>query len=86
MNSTFSARALDAPPSRSSSDVRLYRLADVLERIPISKSSWFEGVKSGKYPKGYRLGARVTVWRSDDIDRLIEQCTSLNPFSGLARS
>jgi prophage regulatory protein len=83
MESSIEAPEFSAPLLRSATDVRLYRLADVLQRIPISKSSWFDGVKSGKYPKGYRLGARVTVWRSDDIDRLIERFTSLNPFSAL---
>lgn len=50
----------------------LYRLRQVLARIPVSKSSWFEGIKSGRYPRGYQLGPRTTVWRSDDIDRLIQ--------------
>jgi prophage regulatory protein len=76
------ARASEAP-SDGPSDVRLYRLSDVLDRIPISRSSWFAGIQAGRYPRGYRLGSRITVWRSDDIDRLIEQCTSLNPFAGL---
>lgn len=50
----------------------LYRLPQVLARIPVSKSSWFEGIKSGRYPRGLQLGPRTTVWRSDDIDRLIQ--------------
>lgn len=50
----------------------LYRLKQVLARIPVSKSSWFDGVKSGRYPRGYHLGPRTTVWRSDDIDRVIQ--------------
>lgn len=50
----------------------LYRLKQVLERIPVSKSSWFEGIKSGRYPRGLHLGPRTTVWRSEDIDRLID--------------
>ena len=39
--------------------------------IPISKSSWWAGVKSGKYPKPVKLGARTTVWRVEDISALI---------------
>lgn len=49
----------------------LYRLKQVLERIPVSKSSWFAGIKAGRYPHGLNLGPRTTVWRSEDIDRLI---------------
>lgn len=50
----------------------LYRLPQVLALIPVSKSSWFEGIKAGRYPRGFQLGPRTTVWRSDDIDRLIQ--------------
>ena len=53
-------------------EVRLYRLPDVLARIPVSRSSWFAGIQVGRYPRGHHLGPRTTVWRSDDIDRLIE--------------
>ncbi len=49
----------------------LYRLKQVLERIPVSKSSWFQGIKAGRYPRGMSLGPRTTVWRSEDIDRFI---------------
>ena len=32
--------------------------------IPISKSSWWEGVKTGRYPEAIKLGANTTVWLS----------------------
>jgi len=40
--------------------------------IPISKSTWWNGVKSGRYPKSIKLSERVTVWRVEDIRSLIE--------------
>ena len=40
--------------------------------IPISKSSWWEGVKTGLYPEAIKLGANTTVWREDDVRRLID--------------
>ena len=40
--------------------------------IPVSKSTWWAGVKDGRFPKPLKLGARVTVWRVDDIRELIE--------------
>lgn len=40
--------------------------------IPISKSSWWAGVKSGRYPKPVKLGPRTTAWRVEDIRHLIE--------------
>lgn len=39
--------------------------------IPIGKSSWWEGVKSGRFPKPVKLGPRTTVWRVEDIRQLI---------------
>lgn len=41
--------------------------------IPVSKSSWWAGVKSGKYPKPVKLSARCTCWRVEDIRSLITQ-------------
>ncbi|WP_370172513.1 MULTISPECIES: helix-turn-helix transcriptional regulator [Hyphomonas] len=40
--------------------------------IPVSKSTWWAGVKDGRFPKPLKLGARVTVWRVEDIRELIE--------------
>jgi prophage regulatory protein len=41
--------------------------------IPVKKSTWWAGVKSGRYPQPVRtLGARVTAWRVEDIRALIE--------------
>jgi prophage regulatory protein len=37
--------------------------------IPISKSSWWDGVKKGKYPQPIKIGDNITVWRSDDIQQ-----------------
>ena len=40
--------------------------------IPVSKSTWWQGVKAGRYPQPVRtLGARITVWRIEDIRSLI---------------
>ena len=39
--------------------------------IPISKSSWWSGVKTGKYPQPVKLSARCTCWYVDDIRKLI---------------
>jgi prophage regulatory protein len=40
--------------------------------IPVSKSTWWAGVKDGRFPKPRKLGKRVTVWRVEDIRELIE--------------
>lgn len=36
--------------------------------IPVSKSTWWAGVKSGRYPQPVRtLGPGITAWRASDI-------------------
>ena len=41
--------------------------------IPVSKSTWWEGVRTGRYPQPVRtLGLRITAWRVEDIRALIE--------------
>ncbi|HAT6936577.1 TPA: AlpA family phage regulatory protein [Legionella pneumophila] len=40
--------------------------------IPVGKSTWWEGVRSGRYPKPVKLGPRITAWRVEDIRKLIE--------------
>lgn len=40
--------------------------------IPVSKSTWWAGVKSGRYPKPVKLSTRVTAWRVEDIRAFID--------------
>lgn len=46
--------------------------------IPVSKSSWWSGVKNGKFPKPYKLGERTTVWRVEDILALINNMEAVH--------
>lgn len=39
--------------------------------IPVKKSCWWAGVKSGRYPAPVKLAPRVTAWRVEDIRALI---------------
>jgi len=40
--------------------------------IPISRTSFLNGIKSGKYPKPVKtLGKRTTAWKVEDIRALI---------------
>jgi hypothetical protein len=40
--------------------------------IPVKKTTWWDGVRSGRFPKPVKLGPRITVWRAEDIRALIE--------------
>ena len=52
--------------------LRLKQILAPMGPIPVSKSTWWAGVKDGRFPKPMKLGARVTVWRVEDINDLIE--------------
>ena len=49
------------------------RLPTILEIFPIGKSTWWQGVKDGKFPKPVKLGERTTAWKVEDIKALIEK-------------
>jgi prophage regulatory protein len=44
--------------------------------IPVSKSTWWAGIKTGRFPKPVKLGPRITAWRVEDIRALIEDARS----------
>lgn len=60
---------LDSPKNMAG----FLRLPEVLERFPVGRSTWWAGVKSGNYPRGYKLSSRVTAWREEDISALIQK-------------
>jgi predicted DNA-binding transcriptional regulator AlpA len=49
------------------------RLAQVLAIIPLSKSTWFEGCRAGRYPKPVKIGPRASAWKAEDIAALVER-------------
>lgn len=48
------------------------RLSEILKLIPVGKTTWWAGVKSGRFPKPIKLGERITVWRVEDIYEFIQ--------------
>ena len=55
-------------------DEGFVRLSSILAPqgpIPIGRSTWWAGVKSGRFPKPVKLGPRTTVWKVEDIRKLI---------------
>lgn len=60
-------------------DVGFVRLSQILGNkemgippiIPISRSAWWSGVKSGRYPQPLKLSPKCTCWRVEDIRALI---------------
>ena len=53
--------------------VRLKSILAPIGPIPVSKSTWWAGIKSGRFPKPVKLGPRITAWRVEDIHTLIDR-------------
>jgi len=49
----------------------LLRIRGVLSRFPVSRATWYAGIKAGRYPAPVSMGPRAVAWRSSDIDALI---------------
>lgn len=47
------------------------RLPEVLRLYPVSRSTWWAGVRTGRYPRPVKLGKRATAWRVEDIRDMI---------------
>ncbi len=61
------------PPQYQLPKEGFVRLRHILQVLPIGKSTWWAGVRSGRYPQPVRtLGQRITAWRVEDIHNLIK--------------
>jgi predicted DNA-binding transcriptional regulator AlpA len=54
-------------------EIGFLKLAQVLGLIPLGRTSWLNGVKSGKYPKPVKIGARSVAWKVEDVRALVER-------------
>ncbi|HEY1096096.1 MAG TPA: AlpA family phage regulatory protein [Alphaproteobacteria bacterium] len=52
------------------------RLPQILQLIPVSKSTWWNGCKSGKFPTPYKLAPRITAWKAIDVQGCIDKFES----------
>lgn len=43
------------------------RLPTILRVFPVSRSTWYEGVRQKRYPQPVKLGPRITAWKVEDI-------------------
>jgi prophage regulatory protein len=52
---------------------RLISRKEVLKRIPISETTWYRGIREGRFAKPVRLGVRLRGWHEEEIEALIEK-------------
>lgn len=50
----------------------LLKIEDVVQLLNIGKSTWWKGVKEGRYPAPVKLGPKTTRWKTEDIRRIID--------------
>lgn len=69
-------RVFSAPDGRLLPTSGFIRLPDIIAPrgpIPVGKSTWWAGVRSGRFPKPVKLGPKTTAWRVEDIRALVER-------------
>lgn len=54
-------------------EIGFLRIKEILKIFPIGRSTWWEGVKEGRFPKPIKIGVRTTAWKVEDIRALIEK-------------
>jgi predicted DNA-binding transcriptional regulator AlpA len=42
-------------------------------KLPVSKATIWRWVRSGRFPKPFKLSERVTVWDAKEVDNFIEK-------------
>lgn len=47
------------------------RLKQVLQIIPVSRSTWYRGIKAGVYPSPVRLSTNIAAWKYSDVSMLV---------------
>ncbi len=47
--------------------------------IPVSKTTWYEGVRAGRFPRPVKNG-RLTLWRVEDIRNLLVDMSYAAPL------
>jgi prophage regulatory protein len=55
--------------------VRLSSIIAPCGPIPVGRSTWWAGVKTGRFPQPVKLGPRTTAWKVADIRDLIEKAS-----------
>lgn len=54
-------------------DDKLLKLKEVLTRLRISKSAWYDGVRRQEFPQPIRIGTRTVVWLESDIENYLRK-------------
>jgi len=53
------------------------RLPQVLELIPMGKSTWWRGVASGKFPSPVKISPHISLWKVEDVEKIIQELNGI---------
>jgi predicted DNA-binding transcriptional regulator AlpA len=63
-------------------DIKLIRINQIIGTnglIPISKTSWYAGIKTGIFPKPIKIG-RTSLWEANEVHSAIERLKEYGTF------
>lgn len=52
---------------------QMYRIKEVLKRVPISRALFYRLVKENKAPQPVRLSERTSMWRAVEINKWLQE-------------
>ena len=55
------------------------RVAQVLAVFPVSRTTWLDGVRAGRFPKPVKITEGCSAWKVEDIRALIETLNNGEP-------
>lgn len=64
---------VQSSPAPALPETGFLRLADVLKFVPVCRTAWYNGVKSGLFPQPVALGKRARGYRVEDVRGLIDR-------------
>jgi predicted DNA-binding transcriptional regulator AlpA len=50
----------------------LLKLNQVLQLVPVSRSTWLRGIHDGIYPKPVKISSHLNVWHAEDIEHFLQ--------------
>ncbi|WP_084813532.1 helix-turn-helix transcriptional regulator [Desulfogranum japonicum] len=61
-------------------NLRILRMDQVLERVGLGKSTIYERIKEGTFPRQIKLGQRAVGWLEHEVDAWLLSCIENSGF------
>ena len=81
-----SMTAISSLYSNRANPDRLLRLREVLEIVPVSRTTWYDGMRIGLYPPSISLGGKRRAWVESQVLASIAALNKEMTLPGLEKS